>query len=152
MPRIIRCQGIIFQNDQVVLLKHYNPVTDKFYWWFPGGGQNDAETPEQAAVREVYEETNLIVRSERLLHEMPDPERKFMYQTYLSFLCTPIGGELAVGHESSYMGKQILHDVKWFPLWDENQWLPVFADPNTHIYKMLKLTQNALVENKLDCP
>ena len=146
MTRLIRCQGIIFQNDQVVLLKHYNPVTDKFYWWYPGGGQNEGETPEQAAIREVLEETTLVVRSEGLLFEMPDPERKFTYANYLGFLCTPVGGELSVGRENHYLGRQILHEARWFPLWDESAWLDDMLRPSTRIYQMLRLTQSALAK------
>jgi ADP-ribose pyrophosphatase YjhB (NUDIX family) len=99
MERFARCQTIVFQNDCILLLRHANFTRETSYWWLPGGGQEEGESFEQAAIRETREETNLIVRLERLLFELEDSARKHHYQKYLSFLATPIGGELSIGFE-----------------------------------------------------
>ena len=87
MKRFTRCQTIVFQNDCILLLRHVNFTRGTSYWWLPGGGLEEGETHEQAAIRATREETNLIVRVERLLFELEDPERKQHDQKYLSIPC-----------------------------------------------------------------
>lgn len=142
MQRIVRCQTVILQSDCVLLLRHANLNKGTFYWWLPGGGPEEGESYEQAAIRETYEETSLIVRLERLLFELEDLERKYHYQTYLSFLATPTGGELSVGFEGEEPGKNRLQEARWVPLWDESGWESGFYEP--HIHAMLVRIQQEL--------
>lgn len=142
MERIVRCQTVVFQNNCILLLQHANFKRGTSYWWLPGGGQEEGETYEQAAIRETFEETNLIVRVERLLFELEDSERKYHYQKYQTFLAVPIGGELSVGFEGEASSPNRLQEARWVPLWDESAWESGFYEP--HIYKMLKMTQKGL--------
>lgn len=48
---------VVFRADKKVLLCQRNDSTNS--WQFPQGGIEDGETPEQAAVRELKEETSL---------------------------------------------------------------------------------------------
>lgn len=51
---------IVVDELRVLLVSHwYAPFT----WTLPGGAIDSGETPEMAAVREVYEETGLVVHS-----------------------------------------------------------------------------------------
>lgn len=53
--------GILFRGDEVLLvLRRDLPV-----WVLPGGGIDSPETPEEAVVREVHEETGLSVTIRR---------------------------------------------------------------------------------------
>ena len=56
--------GVIITNkhDHALVLKaHYKP-----YWSFPGGWIEKNQTPLQAAVRELEEETNILIDQEQL--------------------------------------------------------------------------------------
>ena len=63
---------IIKFKDGVVLIKRKNPP---YGWAIPGGFVDYGETLEEAAVREMKEETNLDVKLERQMHTYSDPKR-----------------------------------------------------------------------------
>ncbi len=54
---------LILADDSVLLIKGFDPARgDTAAWWLtPGGGRDDGESLEEAAVREVFEETGLRV-------------------------------------------------------------------------------------------
>lgn len=52
---------------RLLLVQHFDRERGKRYWLPPGGGQEPGETLEQAAVREVLEETGIPVRIIRRL-------------------------------------------------------------------------------------
>ncbi len=73
--------------------------SDNGQWGLPGGAIDPAETPAQAVVREVEEETGLHVRPERLLGVTgprivcyPNGDR--VSYTSVVFSCTILGGAL----------------------------------------------------------
>jgi len=86
--------AIIFDTKSRVLLSHR---TDRDMWNLPGGRVEEGETPWQAIVREVEEETGLQVVVERLLgiYSVPSkPELVFV------FLCSQRRGQLKVSAEA----------------------------------------------------
>lgn len=96
--------SIIFTDDKehVVALKRCDvPV-----WVFPGGGVEDNESPEEAAIREAYEETGLTVRIVRKIGEYM-PINKLTKLTYV-FECSIISGKLQTGNETC--------DIDYFPI------------------------------------
>ena len=64
-------------------------------WAMPGGWVDPGETPEQAVVREVAEETGLRVSAPRLLHTKQRPA-----SVHYTFGCELAGGELRTSDES----------------------------------------------------
>ena len=118
----MRAQVVLLQGDRILLARHRRPERD--YWVLPGGGVEEGESPEQAAVREVREETGLAIEIDRLLfidgpRATPDvsissPRHTFLGQIVGGTLC-PIdecgGGHPIKGH---------LSGAAWMP-WDSDQ-------------------------------
>jgi 8-oxo-dGTP pyrophosphatase MutT (NUDIX family) len=54
---------VVDSNDRVLLLRGTDPADPAAgTWWFtPGGGLDPGETPEQGALRELAEETGLVL-------------------------------------------------------------------------------------------
>lgn len=96
--------GVIFNEDrsQVLLIKRRDiPI-----WVLPGGGVESEETPENAILREVFEETGLTVKINRQV-AFYTPINKLAHDTYL-FECCALSGELSTGAETQ--------EVNFFPL------------------------------------
>src|SRR3990167_10187310 len=96
--------GIIFNANrtQVLLIKRRDvPV-----WVLPGGGIEPNETPENAVIREILEETGLTVKVSRLVGSYT-PINRLAKRTLL-FECTLIKGSLTLSNET--------RDISYFPL------------------------------------
>lgn len=58
---------VINEDGQVLLLKRSDKVTRPGGWDFPGGGVDMGESPDEAARREIKEETSLTVHKLQLV-------------------------------------------------------------------------------------
>jgi 8-oxo-dGTP diphosphatase len=88
--------GIIFQQDKrtVLLIKRHDvPI-----WVLPGGGIESGESPEEAVVREVWEETGLRVTIIRKTGEYT-PLNRLAARTHL-FECRVKDGLIRTGCET----------------------------------------------------
>lgn len=80
-------------------------------WTFPGGSIEEDETPEQAAIREVYEETGFIIELKRLILEYYNDRIKGMYYCFIGSV---IDGQLQLGHDPELEGEsQELIEIRW---------------------------------------
>lgn len=53
---------LVDASDRTLLLRGGDPARPGLRWWFtPGGGLDDGETPAEGAARELFEETGLRV-------------------------------------------------------------------------------------------
>lgn len=88
--------GIVFNDnrDQVLAIQR----RDVDVWVLPGGGCDAHETPEEAVIREVLEETGLKVSIKRHV-AIYYPINRLAKVTYV-FECEREGGQLTVGEET----------------------------------------------------
>lgn len=82
-------------------------------WVLPGGGLERNETPEEAVVREIYEETGLSVQIVRKVAEYL-PVNKLTQLTHV-FECAVIKGDLQTGTETKDIGFFLLSKLPALP-------------------------------------
>ncbi len=68
-PNVVRVCGAIVRNDRILMVFHQS--AERSFWTLPGGSVEAGETPEQAVVREVKEETGLDASVARFLFDEP---------------------------------------------------------------------------------
>lgn len=99
--RPITVDVIIRHEEGIVLVKRGHPPFEGF-WALPGGFVERDETVEEAAIREVAEETGLQVRLDRLVgvYSQPgrDPKRHAVAICYTAHV---IGGTLQSGDDAA---------------------------------------------------
>ncbi len=110
-----RAQALLIQNGKVLLAKHHDLTIDQIYWCMPGGGIEAGELPEQAAVRELKEETNLDVRIIAKIGVLELPGVTAGYTRGHTFLAEVIGGDMEKGHDPEQVDweDKFLQDVQW---------------------------------------
>ncbi len=99
----------MLQDENILLMERWRPGFH--YFSVPGGGVEKHETPEQAAVREVYEETTVRVTTDRLVLIMQDGNIE-----HKIFLCNYIEGEPELTPDSPEF-IDMTEDNKFKPGW-----------------------------------
>ena len=92
-------------NEQLLLVKR-SVDPKKGFWCLPGGFMELNETPEEAGLRELHEETGLWGKIDMLLGVTINPSRNYGSVLMTGFLVKIFDGELAPGDDAE--------DVKWF--------------------------------------
>lgn len=99
----------IIVNDGKILL---TPELQSGWWLIPGGGLEEGENPENCVIREVEEETGLIVRPLRQFLVMHEYYEEYRYTGYF-FVCEVTGkGQMKLTDAEKRRGVQ----PEWIPL------------------------------------
>ena len=88
---------IFDEQGRILLFKH---TYRKFEWGIPAGGLEYNEQPENAIVREFFEETGMQIKVEKLLLAESSKEDR---NISLIFLCKIVSGTFKESHEISEM-------------------------------------------------
>ncbi|MBO9308684.1 MAG: NUDIX domain-containing protein [Chloroflexi bacterium] len=104
--------GVVIDGAGEILLQLRS---DNRQWALPGGALDPSEEPAEAVVREVWEETGVLVQPERVVavHGGEDfftryPNGDQVYIVSITFACRPLRGEPRVNDDESL-------EVRYFP-------------------------------------
>ena len=119
MTSVVRVCAAIIRDGSILMVHHRH--ADREYWTLPGGGVESGEAPEGAVVREVREETGLIVTAGAALFDEP-----FSYRNGPSCVCRCYlmhwggVGEAQLGYdpEETHLAPEarMLRGIAWFTL------------------------------------
>lgn len=77
---------MIIKDHKILLIQHSQNSTGRSFWVIPGGGLDGSETEEECDIREIKEETNFDVKTDRLVFDEP-AHPVGVYKWRKSFIC-----------------------------------------------------------------
>lgn len=99
------CVVVTAEQSQILLVKR--SVEPKLGWWcLPGGFMELGETPQEAALRELLEETGIAGRIDRLIGVCADTSPQYHSVLMVGYLATPNGDKPSAGDDAE--------EVRWF--------------------------------------
>ncbi len=119
----ITVKGIVIYNHQILILKRTRPSSDGLgFWELPGGGLEYGETPHEALIRELKEETDLDIKILKPVYTFTAIRPQ--YQTVgIGFLCIPTNDCVHISDEHTeykfvhsnellnYLDEKIYNDI-----------------------------------------
>jgi len=113
-----RSRAVVVILDQQKILLIYRYRAGREYWVLPDGGIKKNETAEQAAIREIKEETNFDIVLDKKLWEFENHGNPEYY-----FLALNFSGTLEFkGPEIKKMSSENVYRLTWVPLAKLNQY------------------------------
>jgi 8-oxo-dGTP diphosphatase len=99
------CLVVVDSRDRLALVRR-SVEPKKGYWCLPGGFMELGEAPEEAALRELEEETGLAGKIDRLLGIMSTPNAQYHTVLMVAYLVLDYKGTLVPGDDAS--------DAAWY--------------------------------------
>lgn len=112
----LRVNGLLVQDNALLMVQLFSPVSRQLVWTPPGGGVQFGESLSQALQREMFEETGLHVQAGALwyMHELL---RNGFHAVEFYFRCELTGGSLRLGSDPEHEpADQILRKAAFLPL------------------------------------
>lgn len=109
----VRAGIVLIEDNKVALIERHR--AGLHYFVFPGGGVNEGESPEEAAIREAMEELGLAVTIKHKVAEVYLGQKS--RQVY--FLVEQTGGEFGTGtgEEFTNSDPEDPQEGDYFPIW-----------------------------------
>lgn len=131
--------GVVVHDANVLLVRRINPP-DAGKWGYPGGWIDPGETMAQAAVRELFEETDVRTEARCVFNALDafdyDEEGALRRQfVMIAVLCTWVSGTPIAGDDAT--------EAAWFPIAMLTGLENVSEDVDTLAYQALKLMEPA---------
>jgi 8-oxo-dGTP diphosphatase len=131
--------GVVIHDASVLLVRRINPP-DAGKWGYPGGWIDPGETMAQAAVRELFEETEVRTEARCVFNALDafdyDEEGALRRQfVMVAVLCTWVSGTPIAGDDAT--------EAAWFPIAMLSRLENVSEDVDTLAYQALKLMGSA---------
>ncbi len=105
--------AIVFRDDGAVLLVKRGRAPSAGTWSLPGGRIEQGETPEAAAVREVREETGLVVHEPRHLEIVRIEDSDVTYLIH-EIVCEISGDAIALVPGDDAAAAEWVHDLETY--------------------------------------
>jgi ADP-ribose pyrophosphatase YjhB (NUDIX family) len=122
---------------------------DRDIWMLPGGAIEEGENSEQAAVREVKEETGLDVEVKRLLWHVEEVSEKRGQRFVNFFLAEVKGGKLRLGEDPEReKDEQVMEEIRYvnreemgnigdiYPAYLTDELWDILSDARHNFYKV----------------
>lgn len=130
--------GIVIKDDQILLSKQFGDRYD-----LPGGGLDLGEKPEDGVIREIKEETGIIVKNPRLLglensfFQGSHADNKSYHSLMLYYSCEYVGGELSTDGFDEWE-QQYAEMAEWISISElDNLRVASTVDYRPHVKKAL---------------
>ncbi len=114
--------AVVFKNDKVLLIQRGQPPAQG-QWAIPGGSVKLGETLEQAAEREIFEETGVVIQAQAPVYTFDtivkdDDDQVQFHYVIVDLMANYISGELHPGDDAvdaRWVGADELAQLKVSP-------------------------------------
>ena len=131
---------VLIQDGKVALIERFR--AGLHYFVFPGGGVDEGETPEQAAVRETMEELGIEVTIKQKVAEI----QLVSTSRQIYFLVEQTGGKFGTGAGEEYITQDPdnADEGHYKPIWMPIEQLPLY--PKIFPQEIVRLVLQSVTE------